>query len=89
VDLKNIQNETCIQIFLLEEIGEESMGESNETGVVDVHFVVEDLEVDSLRAGEVVAVLNTGVEEDAVDFWMGGHDARGRVNWEVWKLGEG
>ena len=62
--------------LLLEEERQESVCKVDETREVERYFVVDLGQVDSIRFGEVVRLLQPGVEEDAIEVWEAGCDAR-------------
>ena len=61
--------------LLLEEERQKGVGQVHETRKVERYFIVELGQVDGLGFGEVVRLLQPGVEEDAIEVWEAGCDA--------------
>lgn len=53
---------------------QESEGDVNKAGKIDVHFIIECREVDLVRLGEIVHSLNASIEENAVKIWVAAGD---------------
>lgn len=58
-------------LLLAQEEWQECMGERYEAGIIDLRFGIEFSQVNFLWVREVVAALDAGVEEDAVEVGIG------------------
>ena len=57
------------ELLRLEE-RQESEGDVNKAGRIDVHFIMESSEIDLVRLGKIVHSLSTSIKESIIKIWL-------------------